>query len=134
MKHLPSLILALSLTVLPQPGHAFRSLHGMTVNSIKGSGFEVTGKGFSRSDDYWCAASEYARRVQKAGWTTRIYVTRGRGPSVISNRHDAVQFSIEPGVQNNTGGGRSLNALAIGKSKTISQANRYCSSMAVAIH
>ncbi|GHG90403.1 hypothetical protein [Pseudodonghicola xiamenensis] len=56
--------------------------------------FEVVSKAGGSGGEYWCGAADYAQRVLHAKWTARIYVVRGRGPSVITGRRSAVQFSL----------------------------------------
>ncbi|GGH20586.1 hypothetical protein SAMN05444007_101421 [Cribrihabitans marinus] len=73
-------------------------LNGVRVNPVNADLFEVIPRAGARFDDYWCGASEYARRVQGASWTTEVYVASGIQPSVTTGRRSSVQFTINPGA------------------------------------
>ncbi|WP_353344375.1 hypothetical protein [Aquicoccus sp. SU-CL01552] len=80
---------------LPFSAEAFTGRNGTRVNPINDSSFEVITRIGGAVDDYWCGASDYARRVLGASWTAQIYLLRGRGPSVTTGRRTAVQFTMD---------------------------------------
>lgn len=116
-------------TVLPALAGEFRGTRGTRVNAIDSSVFEVVAKSSSRGPDFWCGASEYARRVLGRGWSEHVFVAREMGPSVTTDRRSAVHFTLDAnrvgGAQQ--GGVRSVNRFRVGDSMSIQQANTYCS-------
>ena len=83
---------------LPVPADAFTGRRGTRVNPISDTAFEVIARTAGSADDYWCGASDYARRVLNAPWAAQIYVLRGRGPSATTGRRTAVQFTMDAGA------------------------------------
>lgn len=80
---------------LPIPAEAFNGRRDTRAFAIDDNAFEVIARTAGSADDYWCGASDYARRVLNAPWTAQIYVLRGRGPSVTTGRRTAVQFTLD---------------------------------------
>ncbi|GAB5432991.1 MAG: hypothetical protein EpisKO_23610 [Epibacterium sp.] len=74
------------------------------IYALEDGRFEVVPEIGAEGAAYWCAASEYARRALGAGWSQDIYVAKGRAPSTVSGRIDAVTFSLSPvpGVTDNS--------------------------------
>ncbi|UWQ93371.1 hypothetical protein K3727_13185 [Rhodobacteraceae bacterium M382] len=112
---------------------AFSTRDGARVNQVNDVVFEVIGRSTASSaQQFWCAASEYARRALNAGWTDRVYLVQGRGQSVTTNRRSAVQFTMSPQaagitpIENNS---VRLNSLKPGESMSVQQANLYCSAI-----
>lgn len=122
-----ALAAAVLIGLAPQ-AQAFSSWNGYRVNQVDEFVFEVIPRGRSRTDDYWCSAADYARRVLGADWRQRIYIVRGYGPSVTTGRKTAVQFTLDPvaaGVAPlDSGGIRS--GLRAGDSMTVQRANAFC--------
>lgn len=58
--------------------------------------FEVFQKATAGPSDYWCAAGEYVRWGVNQRNTTRIYVVRGIGPSLVRAGRNSVIFSFVP--------------------------------------
>ena len=118
---------AVLIGLAPQ-AQAFSSWNGYRVNQVDDFVFEVIPRGRSRTDDYWCSAADYARRVLGAGWKQRVYIVRGYGPSVTTGRKTAVQFTLQPEaagvVPLDSGGIRS--GLKPGDSMTVQRANGLC--------
>ncbi|MCE8511327.1 hypothetical protein KBY22_01370 [Ruegeria pomeroyi] len=103
---------------------------GHRVLPVNDAVFEVVPRGKQRVGDFWCAASEYARRELGAGWNDRIYLVRGRGPSVTTGRKTAVQFSMTPEAVGVTPLENELTTirtgLKVGDNMTVNQGNSYC--------
>lgn len=95
MKHTRTFaaIAALAVSI---PMTADAAPHGYRTEPINATDFEVIPRGDQRTEGYWCAAADYARRTLGAGWRDPIYVLRGYGPSVTTGRKTAVQFSTKP--------------------------------------
>lgn len=109
----------------------YRGPSGTRINPVSDSVFEVVARSSTRGPDFWCGASDYARRALGRGWTDRVYVAREMGPSVTTNRRSAVHFTVDPSVVGggSTGGVRSVNRFVVGDSMSIQQANRYCNTL-----
>ncbi len=65
----------------------------------------------------------------KAPMSTEIYVVRGGGPSVTTNRQFAVQFTIDPAAADVTPSesGGNLNKLVVGEQMSVSRGRTFCS-------
>lgn len=130
MKHVVTVcaMAAATITALPDPADAFTARNGVRVNPVNAAIFEVIPRGSGRTNDFWCAASEYARRALGAGWKTRVYIARGRGESVTTGRRTAVQFTIDPQAAGVTplDGGLFTSGLTVGDSMSLSQADGLC--------
>ncbi len=120
------LALAIAAAVMPTDANAFTSRSGARVNPVDDVVFEVVprnGKGW----DVWCAAGDYARRELDAAWNARVFVVRGRGPSVTTNRRTAVHFTLNPdrtGVSPTETS--SPNVFGVGNNMTVRQAFDFC--------
>ncbi|MCV2891025.1 hypothetical protein [Ruegeria aquimaris] len=121
---------ALTLTGLSTQADALTTRMGDRVLPVNDAVFEVIPRGKQRVGDFWCAASEYARRALGAGWNDRIYLVRGRGPSVTTGRKTAVQFSLTPEAVGVTPLENELTTirtgLKVGDNMTVNQGNSYC--------
>lgn len=115
-------------TALPVPADAFTGRRGTRVNPVNGVVFEVIARTAGSGADYWCGAAEYAQRALRVPWTARIYIARGRGPSVTTGRRSAVQFTLDPGSAGvtPTPPSLSLDALRVGDSMSVQQAASHC--------
>lgn len=114
----------------PAAAQGYRSPRGVRVNQVSNILFEAIGSS-SQGSDFWCAASDYARRYLGAGWSQQIYVARGMGPSVTTNRRSAVHFTLDPGAAGVTPLDRkslSANRFTPGDSMSVQVANTYCRS------
>jgi len=120
------LVLALLPAIVPSDAQAFTTRAGVRVNPVDASVFEVVPRG-GRAN-YWCSASEYARRVLGAGWRAEVYIARGLGPSVTTGRRSAVQFTLEQSLAGgaSAGGFKNHNTLKTGESMSVQRANNYC--------
>lgn len=128
MKRMKQILLALVIAAIPQTGHTFRSTNGFTVAPVGGVVFEVSDWEDTRATAFWCAAANYARRAQKAGWNTDLYIVRGMAPSTTSNGGFSVRFSTNPAASgvSPAGPGSSMGQFLIGDNMSIQQANSYC--------
>lgn len=70
--------------------------NGIKVNQVNSAIFETSPGRSSRSDNMWCAASEYARRKLGASWQQELYVVRGYAPSQTTGSPTSVQFTLDP--------------------------------------
>ncbi|MBV1896572.1 MAG: hypothetical protein KUG70_08950 [Rhodobacteraceae bacterium] len=128
MKCISQIILALSIAAVPQTGHAFAAANGLTVEPVNSAVFEVNDSKGARAPAYWCAAANYAMRELKAGWKDKLYVARTMGHSAVSDRGNAVQFTVDPAAAGVTaaGSGSSMESFVVGDNMTLQQANTYC--------
>jgi len=97
------------------------------INPVTDEVFEVVTIS-SRGTDFWCGASDYARRVLGGSWADRLYVARGMGPSVTTNRRSAVHFTLNPNAVGTTSGtsNLSINSFSVGDSMSVQRANMFC--------
>lgn len=117
------------MAIAPGIVHAdFNAPFGMRVNPVDANVFETVSRGAASGREYWCAASDYARRALGASWQAKIYIARTRGPSVTTNKKSAVQFTLNPQAAGVAPAAPSisLNALREGDSMSVQQAHSYC--------
>lgn len=121
-------LVSLLASTLPQSAAAFTGRNGTRVAPVNDAVYEVVLRRSSDGAGYWCGAADYARRVLKTGWSTTIYIARGRGPSVTTDRRYAVHFTIDPTAAGITpiAPSLSLNALNTGDNMSLQNANTYC--------
>lgn len=124
---LPALGCTLMLLV-PSIGQAFTLANGVQVNAVNDTVFEVVPRSSGTVEEFWCGASEYARRVLGADWRDPIYVLRGRGESVTTGKRSAVQFTLSFDQVAGLGGDRGWFTFGIhpGDSMSVQQAKTYC--------
>ncbi len=116
------------MALLPGAVLAFSGRNGTRVAPVNKNVFEVVVRNTGAGPEYWCGASEFARRVLGAGWKTEIYIARARGQSVTTGRKSAVQFTIDPGAAGVTPipPALSLNSLKVGDHMSVQRANAFC--------
>ncbi len=126
-KQLISTALTAALLV-PVSAEAFTTPRGVRVNPVDDVVFEVIPKSSGSYGDFWCGASEYARRVKGAGWRDLVYVVRGRGDSVTTGRRSAAQFTLSPDKVDLPPAPQGWLALGIkpGDRMSVQQARNYC--------
>lgn len=119
---------AAGILAIPTSADAFTGRRGTRVNPVDAVVFEVIARTAGSGADYWCGAGEYASRGLGAPWTARIYIARGRGPSVTTGRKSAVQFTLDPAAAGVTPTAPtiSLNTLRVGDSMSVQQARGHC--------
>lgn len=120
--------LALMPLLMADAALAFSGKRGTRVAPVNKAVFEVVARGSGSGPEYWCGASDYARRVLGAGWSDTIYIARGRAQSVTTNRRSAVQFTLDPAAAGipPTAPSISLNSLKVGDNMSVQQGNTYC--------
>ena len=102
---------------------------GARVYPLEGGVFEVVpqSSGYGGGNDYWCAASDYARRYLGAGWQTPIYVYRGMAPGEASGRKSTVLFTLDPVTSEVPQRGvRRTGAFHVGDSMTVQGGDNLC--------
>lgn len=112
----------------PSVGQAFTLANGVQVNAVSDTVFEVVPRSSGTVEEFWCGASEYARRVLGADWRDPIYVLRGRGESVTTGKRSAVQFTLSADQVAGLGADRGWFSFGIrpGDSMSVQQARTYC--------
>ncbi len=105
-----------------------RTMLGARVYPLEGGVFEVVPQsGGGSGYEYWCAASDYARRYLGAGWQTRFYVYRGMAEGEASGRRSTVLFTLEPvALEASQSGLRRINAFHVGDSMTVQGGDSQC--------
>ncbi|MEM8731611.1 MAG: hypothetical protein AAGF79_17015 [Pseudomonadota bacterium] len=105
---------------------------GARTYQINNNVFEVVGNSGRGFDIWWCGASTYARRVLGAGWQTPITISRTLGRSEATGRISSVQFTLNPGALGiSTLQSMSPNALEVGDTKTVQDANNSCQNLRI---
>ncbi len=105
-----------------------RTMLGARVYPLEGGVFEVVPQpGGGGGYDYWCAASDYARRYLGAGWQTRFYVYRGMAEGEASGRRSTVLFTLDPVASEVPQPAlRRINAFHVGDSMTVQAGDNQC--------
>lgn len=121
-------VLAIVSLLAPDVADAFSGKRGTRIAPVNNAVFEVVARGAGTGYDYWCGASDYARRALGAGWNATVFIARGRGTSVTTGRRSAVQFTLDAAAAGITPipPSLSLNALKVGDNMSVQQANSYC--------
>jgi hypothetical protein len=119
-------LLATALVMIPVWGGAWRAYNWHDVFAVSKTVFEVIGRPGSGAADYWCGAGDYVRHALRQPATTRIYIWRAIGPSVVQSKRKAVQFSMAPPENATTSPGYSLSVKAVGDNLTAAAAFQYC--------
>jgi len=121
-------VLSAVLLSLPVGADAFSGRRDTRVNPVSDVVFEVIARGAAGAGDYWCGAADYAHRALGAPWSARIYIVRGRGPSVTTGRRTAVQFTLRPEAAGVTPIDPSLflNRMTPGDNMSVTQASTFC--------
>ncbi len=95
------------------------------VHPLDGDAFEVIATQGPASGDFWCGAAQYALADLGKGATQRIYVTRGRGPSVKKGDKQAVQFTFSPPASGAVES-QSISVDIVGNGMSAAQAQAFC--------
>jgi hypothetical protein len=129
---LPTMCCAMMLK-LAAPAQAFTLPNGVQVKAVDDLVFEVVPRSSGTLDDFWCGASEYARRVLGAGWRDTIYVYRGRGISETTGKRSAVQFTLSREKAPDLPPERGVIKLGLkaGDSMSVQMARGHCNQRAV---
>lgn len=131
MKNVSTAVFAITFAAMvPTSALAFLSINRQNVNQVSNSPvvFEVVGRAGARTEDYWCAAGDYAQRSLGLPWRTRLYISRERGQSETTQRRSAVQFTTDPQALGITPDTRSVTItnLALGSERTVTHARGAC--------
>lgn len=103
--------------------------NGARVFPLEGGRFEVAPPVGSGGGEYWCAASDYARRYLGAGWQTQIFAASEKGLGEASGRKSTVVFTLTPdGPGTPQGTFRGINKFKVGDSMTVSEGDSECNS------
>ncbi len=102
---------------------------GWEVNPVNSVVYEAVSEGAHGGAAFWCAAGTYAEVHLKAKPGDEIYVARGAGPSVTTNRRSAAQFTLDPEAAGITPAESSgdLNEPNVGEHMSAGQARTFCS-------
>jgi hypothetical protein len=127
--HSRTAILAISIIAFSSTADAFAGARGTRIEPVNNAVYEVGARGSGTGDTLWCGAADYARRGLGAGWKTKIYVVRGRGSAVVTNRTTAAHFTLDPAAAGikPLAEGSTTNSLAVGYSMSVQRANTLCS-------
>ena len=120
------IILAALVVLTPGWVGAWRAYNWHDVFPVSKIAFEVIGRPGSAAADYWCGAGDYVRHGLRKPATTRVYIWRAIGPSVIQSGYKAVQFSLTPPENASTSPGYSLSVKAVGDNMTAAAAFQFC--------
>lgn len=108
-------------------GGSFVSRYGPRVNQVNNAIFEVIPHAGVMTDDYWCAAADYARRRLGADWSDQVYVASSYTTSVTTGRRSAVQFTLDPAGAGITPIDVSFRSgFKVGDSMSVNQADSRC--------
>jgi hypothetical protein len=122
-----SAILTLALLALAGPAAAWYAINRLQVNPLPdGAGFEVIGLSGSGGNDYWCSAGDYAQIVLGAAGAQRLYILKGLGQPVTSNRRSGVQFTLTPPAGADLTPAMSNAMKQVGDNMPVAMARNYC--------
>lgn len=122
-------VLALgSALAFPQSADAFSGKKSTRINPVNDKVFEVIARTAGSATDYWCGAADYARRGLGVDWRATLYIARGRGPSVTTNRRSAVHFTLDPASAPQSAGNSvfQFGDLIAGDSMSVQRAHQNC--------
>jgi hypothetical protein len=115
--------------VTADTAQAFRPNFPLTVIQAPDSReFEVIEEHAAGPRQIWCAAAEHGRDVLRLPTATRLYISRGRGPTELAPGRTAVRFSpdkVEP-VGPKQDGRYAVSLRDVGFSLSIGHALSYC--------
>lgn len=119
-------LLVAVLVAMPGWVGAWRAHNWHDVFAVSKTEFEVIGRPGSSAADYWCGAGDYVRHALRMPATTRVYIWKAIGPSVVQSGRKAVQFSLSPPENASASPGISLSVKAVGDNLTAAAAFQYC--------
>ncbi len=119
--------LALGLGIAPGMTLAqWRATNRSEVFPLSKGVFEVVNRSSSRTQDYWCAAGDYAITQLRTAATQRIYVVVPLGPSRSRPGKKGVQFALSPPPEGPAPDSYSLSVKRPGENLTAASARNYC--------
>lgn len=120
-------LVAAGLAAVPALAQAqWRAMNGSEVFPLSNGRFEVVNRNNSRTQEYWCAAGDYAIARLRTSATQRIYIQVPIGPSKSRPGRKAVQFSLSPPASGPAPQSYSLTVKTVGETLTASFARNYC--------
>ncbi|WP_380218764.1 hypothetical protein [Jhaorihella thermophila] len=120
-------IVAAGLIALPGMASAqWRAVNRSEVFPISKGVFEVVNRSSSRTQDYWCAAGDYAITQLRTAATQRIYVSVPIGASQFRSGKRGVRFSLTPPPEGPAPDSYSLSVKKVGENLTAASARNYC--------
>ncbi|UYV38651.1 hypothetical protein N4R57_06275 [Rhodobacteraceae bacterium D3-12] len=125
------ILTAIFAATLAAPASAYTASNGLTVVPAPG-GFEVVSGVGSGPRQFWCAAGDYARRVERSGTNRRIFIAGPLGPSKTAPGRTSVIFTTAPsaalanGPRLGDNGNYSVLLKAAGFSLTTGHAEGFC--------
>ncbi len=122
-------LLAISLAALPAMAGAqsFTAENRLVVVPLNGGQFEVIEARGEGPRGIWCAAADFARDRLGVPGTERVYISRGRGPSVSGARRKTVIFTSDPDVLSRPPfQSVSLSTDQIGMGLPVNHAHQFC--------
>jgi len=124
-----SVLAAIAATVVTTSAVAQSMTHaGFEIHPVNDVVYEAASDGAHGGAAFWCAAGMFVETVLKVSPKTEIYVVRGAGASVTTNRRSAAQFTIEPekaGITPAESSGN-LNKLTVGEHMHAGLARNFC--------
>lgn len=105
---------------------AWRATNGSDVYPLSKDVFEVVNRASSRTQDYWCAAGDFAISQLRTSATRRIYVLVPVGPSKSRPGAKGVRFSLSVPPGGPAPQSYSLTVKTVGESLTAASARNYC--------
>lgn len=102
---------------------------GYEINPVNDHVYEAVSEGLHGGAAFWCVASLFAQQKLKASPNAEIYVVRGAGPSVTTDRRSAAQFTLDAAAAGVTpaASGPDLNNLVVGEHMSVNRARTFCS-------
>lgn len=127
MKHVALASCLLIAAALPA-GATSMSMPGFEVNQVNAAVYEVVSEGLHGGGPFWCAAATFVMAELRMSPETEIYVVRGAGPSVTTDRRSAAQFTVDPAAAGIKPAPMSddLNVLNVGSHMTAGIGKTYC--------
>ena len=127
--------LVVAAVIILEPAMAlanFRSVNRQQVNVVNPTTFEVVGRAGALTDDFWCAAGDFARRSLGVPWQTTLYIARGRGPGITSDRRTTVLFTTDRNeIQAGTDDSVAPSALRVGTARSVTDAFGRCDDLSL---
>lgn len=120
---------AIALCVLPSLGAAqvFEAQNRLLVVPLKGDRFEVIEARGEGPRGIWCAAADYAADRLGMSRSTRVYILRGRGPSVGAAGRKSVVFTTNPAIlPQGPSQSVSLSTSQVGVGLPVNHARQFC--------
>ncbi len=122
-------LLAIAFAALPAMAGAqsFTAENRLEVVPLNGGQFEVIEARGEGPRGIWCAAADFARDRLGVPGAERVYISRGRGPSVSGARRKSVIFTTDPDVLSRPPfQSVSLSTDQVGMGLPVNHAHQFC--------